>query len=995
MEDYALFARMLAGRRPGRQRGRAAGLLPGRRGGVQAARRHRPAALGAAAAARVPAHRVHLAAEYLRNVLVRGGYRLIPWWLPPRGLPAARGPAVERPAQPRNRAGWPGRHGRAGARRTGSTPGGSGRTTPEHGRSRAAGVSQPAAGDARERRPGRRRVRLLRADRRRAMRPRPGPARAGRRAPRRTSAAMPTASPSRRPASRSTATARTCSTPRTPGSGSTPTGSPPSPATSTGCSPSTRAGSTRCRSTWPRSASTSARCMSPDEARALVAEQAAEVPPGQRRQPGAEGHLADRAPAVRGVHPRLHQSSSGRPTRPTCPRRSSPGCRCGTRSTTATSATPSRGCRSTATPPGWSAWPTTRTSRCGWTPTSPSCGRTWSGSVPVVYTGPLDAYFGYAAGDLGWRTLDFELEVLATGDFQGTPVMNYADEDVPFTRIHEFRHFHPERDWYPEDKTVIMREYSRFADRGDEPYYPINTAAGPGPAAGLPRAGRRSEPGVLFGGRLGTYQYLDMHMAIGSALSMYDNRLRPHFADGAAAHRREPRTMTSRRRSDGRGEPCASCSGSSSPATTLTSSRCTWRPTWSAAPPSWPPRWPPRQLTGRKAARRQRASRPTPRSARRSPASGSAPTCPAYLARARPGPRRSALISEGRRVSFATYFNAFPASYWRRWTTVESVTLRIRLAGESTIILYRSTAKGLSHPVETISVESDEPETIERTLPLTPFIDGGWYWFDIVAGPRGTTLIEADWLGAGRARARRAGSASASPRSTGPTSWSSSCARSARRPRSTTLLDTRLRHRPGQPARSATTRASPTRPRSSATGCRSSSRATSAARAASPGPWTRRVRAGQSDYVLLIDDDVKLEPEGILRAVDLRRPGPQADDRRRAHVQPVRPLRAARVRRGRRAAQVVVGGRAEHQGAGTTSAAATCGTPRGCTAGPTRDYNGWWMCLIPIADHQRRSGSRCRSSSSGTTPSTGVRARDRGYPTVSLPGVAAWQVPWD
>ena len=100
-----------------------------------------------------------------------------------------------------------------------------------------------------------------------------------------------------------------------------------------------------------------------------------------------------------------------------------------------------------------------------------------AGSVPVVYTGALDAYFGYAAGDLGWRTLDFELEVLATGDFQGTPVMNYADADVPFTRIHEFRHFHPERDWYPGDKTVIMREFSRSARRGDEPYYPINTAA--------------------------------------------------------------------------------------------------------------------------------------------------------------------------------------------------------------------------------------------------------------------------------------------------------------------------------------------------------------------------------------------------------------------------------------------------------------------------------------------------------------------------------------
>ena len=151
-----------------------------------------------------------------------------------------------------------------------------------------------------------------------------------------------------------------------------------------------------------------------------------------------------------------------------------------------------------------------------------------AGNVPVVYTGALDAYFGYAAGDLGWRTLDFELEVLATGDFQGTPVMNYADADVPFTRIHEFRHFHPERDWYPGDKTVIMREFSRFAGRGDEPYYPINTAADRERLlAYREMAGR--EPGVLFGGRLGTYKYLDMHMAIGSALTMYENRLRPFF----------------------------------------------------------------------------------------------------------------------------------------------------------------------------------------------------------------------------------------------------------------------------------------------------------------------------------------------------------------------------------------------------------------------------------------------------------------------------------
>ncbi len=97
------------------------------------------------------------------------------------------------------------------------------------------------------------------------------------------------------------------------------------------------------------------------------------------------------------------------------------------------------------------------------------------GQIPVVYTGPVDRYFDYAEGDLSWRTIDLEEEVLPIEDFQGCSVMNYPDADVPFTRIHEFRHFHPERD-YTKDATVIMREYSRFANKGDEPYYPVNTS---------------------------------------------------------------------------------------------------------------------------------------------------------------------------------------------------------------------------------------------------------------------------------------------------------------------------------------------------------------------------------------------------------------------------------------------------------------------------------------------------------------------------------------
>ncbi|MCC4267063.1 MAG: UDP-galactopyranose mutase [Microbacterium sp.] len=147
------------------------------------------------------------------------------------------------------------------------------------------------------------------------------------------------------------------------------------------------------------------------------------------------------------------------------------------------------------------------------------------GSVDVVYTGPVDAYFGYAEGALTWRTLDFEREVLDIPDFQGTSVMNYADAEVPYTRIHEFRHFHPERaDEYPRDRTVIVREFSRFAGASDEPYYPVNTSADRARLLAYRQCAAR-EPRVWFGGRLGTYQYLDMHMAIASALALWNNEL--------------------------------------------------------------------------------------------------------------------------------------------------------------------------------------------------------------------------------------------------------------------------------------------------------------------------------------------------------------------------------------------------------------------------------------------------------------------------------------
>jgi len=147
-------------------------------------------------------------------------------------------------------------------------------------------------------------------------------------------------------------------------------------------------------------------------------------------------------------------------------------------------------------------------------------------NVLCIYTGPVDRYFDYKFGELGWRTLDFEIERLDVDDYQGAAVVNYPDPDVPFTRIHEYRHLHPERRYG--GKTLIMREYSRFARRNDEPYYPIGRQADKRRYSQYKKLAE-AEPNVVFAGRLGTYRYLDMHQAIGAALNLYQRIVAPRL----------------------------------------------------------------------------------------------------------------------------------------------------------------------------------------------------------------------------------------------------------------------------------------------------------------------------------------------------------------------------------------------------------------------------------------------------------------------------------
>ncbi len=139
----------------------------------------------------------------------------------------------------------------------------------------------------------------------------------------------------------------------------------------------------------------------------------------------------------------------------------------------------------------------------------------------VIYTGPIDAYFGFELGTLEYRKVDFETELLDMPNFQGNAAVNYTDRETPWTRIIEHKWFEFGKDENGNDlpKTVISREYSAQWKPGDEPYYPVNDAKN-GALYQKYAALAKEEPNVIFGGRLGEYKYYDMDQVIASALEL-------------------------------------------------------------------------------------------------------------------------------------------------------------------------------------------------------------------------------------------------------------------------------------------------------------------------------------------------------------------------------------------------------------------------------------------------------------------------------------------
>jgi UDP-galactopyranose mutase len=138
----------------------------------------------------------------------------------------------------------------------------------------------------------------------------------------------------------------------------------------------------------------------------------------------------------------------------------------------------------------------------------------------IIYSGAIDEFFNYKYGKLDWRSLNYEQEVKNVVDFQGTSVMNYADIEIPYTRIHEYKHLHPERDTYLANKTLIVKEYS--CNNPDDPVYPINDDKN-NRIFILYRDDALKMNKLVIGGRLGDYKYYDMDKTIEKALQTYEN----------------------------------------------------------------------------------------------------------------------------------------------------------------------------------------------------------------------------------------------------------------------------------------------------------------------------------------------------------------------------------------------------------------------------------------------------------------------------------------
>ncbi|MEX0152444.1 glycosyltransferase [Microbacterium sp. LMI1-1-1.1] len=350
--------------------------------------------------------------------------------------------------------------------------------------------------------------------------------------------------------------------------------------------------------------------------------------------------------------------------------------------------------------------------------------------------------------------------------------------------------------------------------------------------------------------------------------------------------------------------------------------------------------------------------------------------------------RRSVRVFAHKRISMGTFFNAFPASYWQRWTSVRDVRLRLQLEGEGLVSVYKSSARGRSSAVASKQFEN---EVVEFDLPVRSFVDGGYYWFDLACAQSDATLVQAewsveveeDWVG-GRA-------------TVGITTFNrpTYCLDQIRAVGQNTYIQEALdrvivvdqgtqlvQDQPGFDDIAA--------------GLGDLLHVVRQPNYGGSGGFSRAMleslASSSSDYVLLLDDDAISEPEAILRAVRFAdfAVTPTIVGGGMLHLDE----RAVLYTQGEvwdaRKSWMVASGDSEYD---HDFAEDTLRETPEIHRRLNADFNGWWMCLIPT-EILRRIGLSLPVFLKFDDIEYSLRAARHGFPTVSLPGVAVWHMAW-
>ncbi|MDN5820962.1 MAG: glycosyltransferase, partial [Brachybacterium sp.] len=341
--------------------------------------------------------------------------------------------------------------------------------------------------------------------------------------------------------------------------------------------------------------------------------------------------------------------------------------------------------------------------------------------------------------------------------------------------------------------------------------------------------------------------------------------------------------------------------------------------------------------------------------------------------------------------SFGTYFNAFPASYWRRWTPVRAVRLTIRTAGSGHLVVMRSTARGSLQRQESRTISGAGVQVFD--LPLTAFGDGGWYWFDAYAGSEDLTILGAEWT-ADADLARTEGSFSISMTTMNKVEYCLDNIRTvAEDPDLRDLLD--VMYVIDQGADRLNDHAEELAPLQETLGAQL--KIIEQGNIGGSGGFSRGMyetaTEGTSTYVINCDDDIVLEPESLIRMTTFAdfatRPtivGAHMFDLNNRSVlhtfgEVVDPWRI-------QPAVAIPEGTTGHDFA-TEPLRSTPWLHRRADV----DYNGWWSCLIPT-ETVRAIGLSLPVFIKWDDAEYGLRAKRAGYPTVSLPGAGVWHMSW-